>query len=65
MKDVAFWDIKTLFVTHKENISPLQIPIGKFYVRYQVFMEVNMKNAVFRDVRPRFPSERASFVSYC
>jgi hypothetical protein len=46
MKNVVFWDIRTQFVLHRRHItSPLQIPAS--YVRFEVFMSVNMKNAVF------------------
>jgi hypothetical protein len=47
MKNVVFWQIKTHFVLHRRHItSPLQNPAGQFYVRFEVFTAVAMKNAV-------------------
>jgi hypothetical protein len=41
MKNVVFWDIKTQFVLHRRHItSPLQIPAGECYVRFEVFTAV-------------------------
>jgi hypothetical protein len=33
-------------------MSPLQSTAGKYYVRFEVFMAVTMKNAIFQDVTP-------------
>jgi hypothetical protein len=47
MKNVL-WDIKTQFIPHRRHISsPLGIPAGQCYVRFEVFTAVTMKNAVF------------------
>jgi hypothetical protein len=55
MKNAVFWDIKTKFVLHRRHItSPLQIPAGYCYVRFEVFTVVTMKNAVFWDIKPQF-----------
>jgi hypothetical protein len=52
MKNV-FWDIKTKLVPHRRHItSPLQSPAGYYYVGFEFFTAVTMKNAVFRDVTP-------------
>jgi hypothetical protein len=52
MKNAVFWDIKTHFVPHrKHNMSPLQSPVGQYYVRFAVFEAVTMKNAVLWDVK--------------
>jgi hypothetical protein len=51
MENVVFWDIKSQFVPHRRHItSPLQSPAGYFYVRFEVFTVVTMKNAVFWNV---------------
>jgi hypothetical protein len=53
MKYAVFWDIKTQFVPHRRHItSPLQSPAGQCYVRFAAFTAVNMKNAVFWDIKP-------------
>jgi hypothetical protein len=53
MKHLCFWDIQILFVPHRKYItSPLQSSAGKCYVRFEVFMEVTMKNAVIWDAVP-------------
>jgi hypothetical protein len=55
MKNSFFWDIKTQFVLHKKHItSPLQSPAGYYYVRFEVFTGVTMKNAVFLDANTQF-----------
>jgi hypothetical protein len=51
MKNVLFWDIKTQYVLRRRHItSPLQNSARKYYVRFEVFTAVTMKNAVFWDV---------------
>jgi hypothetical protein len=51
MKNAVFWNIKPQFVPHRRHItSPLQSPAGLCYVRFEVFMAVSMKNAIFWDV---------------
>jgi hypothetical protein len=51
MNHAVFWDIKTQFVPHRKHItSPLQSLTGHCYVRFEVFMAVTSKNAVFWDV---------------
>jgi hypothetical protein len=53
MKNGAFWDIKTQFVLHRRHItSLLQSPAGYCYVRFEVFMVVAKKIALFWDVTP-------------
>jgi hypothetical protein len=53
MKNAVFWDRKTQFVPHRRYItSPLQSPAGEYYVRFEVFTAVTMKNAIFRDGMP-------------
>jgi hypothetical protein len=53
MKNADFWDIKAQFLPHRRHTtSPLQTPASKFYVRFEVFTAVTMKNAVFWDVTP-------------
>jgi membrane protein DedA with SNARE-associated domain len=48
MKNAVFWVLKTEFVPHTRHVmSPLQIPAGYCYVRFDVFTAVTMKNAVF------------------
>jgi hypothetical protein len=48
MKNVVFWNINTQFIPHRKHItSPLQSPAGYYYVRFEVFTAVTMKNAVF------------------
>jgi hypothetical protein len=52
MKNVVFWDIKTQFVPHRKHItSPLESPSSQYYVRFEFFTAMTMKNAVFCDVR--------------
>jgi hypothetical protein len=51
MKNAVFWDIYTRFIPHRKHIiSPLQSPTGYWYVRFQMFTAVTMKNAEFWDV---------------
>jgi hypothetical protein len=51
MKNVVFWVIKTQFIPHRRHItSPLQSLTGEFYVRFEVFTAVTMKNTIFCDV---------------
>jgi hypothetical protein len=53
IKNAVFLDIKTQFVPHRKHItSPLQSSAGYCYVRFEVFTEATMKNAVFWDVTP-------------
>jgi hypothetical protein len=53
MKNVVFWDMKIQFVPHRKHItSPPQNPAGYYYVRFEVFTEMTMENAVFWDVTP-------------
>jgi hypothetical protein len=53
MKNAVFWDIKDQFVPHRRHFTPpLQSPAGQFYIRFDVFTAVTMKNAVFWDVAP-------------
>jgi hypothetical protein len=41
-------DIRTQFIPHRIHVtSPLQSPAGECYVRFEVFTQVTMKNAVF------------------
>jgi hypothetical protein len=48
MKNVVFWDIKTQFIPHKKHItSQLQSPASEYYVTFEVFTAVTMKNAAF------------------
>jgi hypothetical protein len=55
MKNVVFWDIKTLFVLHRRHItSPLQSPAGECYVRFEVFTAVTVKNVFFWDIKTQF-----------
>jgi hypothetical protein len=40
MENALFWDINTQFLLQRRHIvSPLLIPAGYFYVRFEVFME--------------------------
>jgi hypothetical protein len=49
----VFWDIKTQIVPHTRHItSPLQSPASQYYVRFEVFTAVTMKNVVFWDIMP-------------
>jgi hypothetical protein len=43
MKNGVFWDIPQM----KHITSPLKIPAGECYVRFEVFTAATMKNAVF------------------
>jgi hypothetical protein len=52
MKNVVFWDIKTQFELHRRHItSPLQRPASYFYVRFEDFPTVTMKNVVLWDIK--------------
>jgi hypothetical protein len=51
MKNAVFWDIKTQFQRDSRHITfPLQNSADSFYVKFEVFSAVTMKNAVFWDV---------------
>jgi hypothetical protein len=51
MKSVVFWDIRTQFVLQRRHItSPQQSPVGKCYVRFEVFRAVTVKNVDFWDI---------------
>jgi hypothetical protein len=46
--------MKTKFVPHKEHImSPLEYPAGQYYVRFEIFAAMTMKN-VFWDIKTQF-----------
>jgi hypothetical protein len=48
MKNVLFWNINTQFVLHRRNItSPLQSSAGLFYVRFEVYTAVTIKNVLW------------------
>jgi hypothetical protein len=48
----VIWDIKIQFVPYRKHItSPLQIPAGWRYVRFEVFTAVTMKNTVVWDIK--------------
>jgi hypothetical protein len=64
MKNAVFLDIKTQFLPHSRHIkSPLQIPAGYSYVRFEVFKAVSMKNAVFWDIKTQFVPHRRHVTS--
>jgi hypothetical protein len=51
--------IRAQFVPQRRHItSPLQSPVGLFYVRFEVFLEVTMKNVVFWDIETQFIPQR-------
>jgi hypothetical protein len=53
MKNAVFWDIKIQFVPHRRHItSTLQSSVSEFYVSFELFTAVTMKNAIFLDVTP-------------
>jgi hypothetical protein len=53
MKIVVFWDTIIQFIPHRKYITPqFLIPADKCYIRFDVYMAVNMKNAIFLDVTP-------------
>jgi hypothetical protein len=72
MKNVVFWDIKTKnlksytktkFIPLRKHItSPLQSPVGQYYVRFEVFTAVTMRN-VFWDIKPQFLLHRRHITS--
>jgi hypothetical protein len=52
MKNVVFWDIKTQLVPQRGYItSPLQSSAGDWYVMFEVFTAVTMKNVFHCDVK--------------
>jgi hypothetical protein len=51
MKNVVFWDIKTLFVLHRRHITSV-LESSQLMLYKEVFMTVTMKNVVFWDVTP-------------
>jgi hypothetical protein len=64
MKNVVFWDIKTLFVLHRRHVtSPLKNQAGYYYVRFEVFTAVTMKNVVFWDIKTQFELHRRHITS--
>jgi hypothetical protein len=64
MKYAVFWDIKAQFITHRRHItSPLQSPASYFYVIFEVFTAVTMKNAAFFDIRTQVVPHRRHITS--
>jgi hypothetical protein len=51
MKEAVYWDIKTQFLPHRKHISATE-PSREYYVRFEVFTTVTVKNAVFWNVTP-------------
>jgi hypothetical protein len=53
MKNAVLWDIKYQFIPHRKHITPpQQSTAGKYYVRFEVFTAVTMKNTVLWDINP-------------
>jgi hypothetical protein len=53
MKNAVFWDVETQLLLHRRHItSPLQSPASYYYVRFEVFTAVTMKNGIFWDIKP-------------
>jgi hypothetical protein len=52
IKKVVFWDIKSCSYLTGDTTSPLQSLAGECYVRFEVFMAVTTKNAVFLEIVP-------------
>jgi hypothetical protein len=51
MKDSVFWDIRTQFEPNRRHITfQLQSSAFYYYVTFEVFTAVTMKNALFWDV---------------
>jgi hypothetical protein len=64
MKNAVHWAIRAQFVPHRRHItSPLQIPAGQCYVRFEVLTAVTMKNAVYWDIREQFIPHRRHITS--
>jgi hypothetical protein len=64
MNNVVFWDMKTQFVPHRRHVtSPLQIPAGKCYVRFEVFTAVIMNKTVFWDMKTVRTSQETRYIS--
>jgi hypothetical protein len=64
MKNVAFWDIRTLFVLHRRHItSPLHSAASECYVRFEVFTALTMKNVAFWDIKTQFVLHRRHLTS--
>jgi hypothetical protein len=54
-KECSILGYKTQFVPHRRHItSPLQRLTGYWYVRFDVFRAVTMKNVVFWDIKTQF-----------
>jgi hypothetical protein len=64
MNNDVFWNIKPQFLLHRRHItSQLQSPVGKCYVRFEVFTAMPMKNAVFWDMKTQFIPHRRHITS--
>jgi hypothetical protein len=63
MKNAVLWDILPSSYLTGNITSALQGPAGLYYVRFEVFTEVTMKNVVFWDIETQFISHRRHITS--